>query len=56
MTAKSLRTHPVIYAADKLQNSLPVQQCCLKVIGIALEGEMVFFQIAKGFGYRLNIV
>jgi len=25
------------------------------MIGIALEGEMMSFQIAKGFGYRFNI-
>ena len=55
MPAKSLGTLPVFYAVDELQNPLfPVQQCCLKVIGIAQEGEVVVsFQIAKDF--RLSI-
>ena len=56
MSAKSLGTLPVIYDVEELKNPSPVQQCCLKVIGIALEGEIVSFQIAKGFGYRFNIV
>ena len=34
----------------------PVQKCCLKVIGIVLEGEMMSFQLANGFGYRFSIV
>ena len=50
MSAKSLGTLPVIYTVDELQNPLPVKQCCLKVIGIVLEGEVMPFQIAKGFG------
>ena len=37
----------MIYAVDVLQIPSHVQQCCLKVIGIALEGEMMSFQIAK---------
>ena len=49
MLANSLGTQPVSYAVDELQNPFPVQQCCLKVIGIAMEGEMVSFQIAKAF-------
>ena len=53
---QNLGTLSVIYAVDELKNPLPVQQCCLKLIGIALEGEMVFFQISKGFGYRFRIV
>ena len=51
MSAKSLGTLPVIYAVDELQNPLPSTTSCVQVIGIALEGEMVPFQIAKGFGY-----
>ena len=54
MSAKSLGTLPVIYAVDELPNPLPVQQRCLKVIGIALDGEIVSFQTAKGFGYRFD--
>ena len=53
MSAKSLGTFPVVYAVDELQNPLPVQRC-LKVIRIALKGEMVPFQVAKGC--RFNIV
>ena len=56
MSAKSLGTLPVIYGVDELQNPLPRTTSCLKVIGIALEGEMVYFQIVKGFGYQFNIV
>ena len=56
MSAKSLGTLPVIFAVDELRNLSPVQQFYLKVIGIALEGEMMYFQIAKSFGYRFNIV
>ena len=55
LSAKSWSTS-FVYAVDELQNPSPVQQCCLKVIGIALEGETVSFQIAKGFGYRFDIV
>ena len=56
MYAKSLGALPVIYAVDKQQNPLPVKQCCFKVIEIALEGELMSFQVAKGFGYRFNVV
>ena len=56
MSAKSLGTLPVIYAVDEQQNPLPVKQCRLKVIQIALDGEMMSFQVAKGFRYRFNIV
>ena len=38
----------MIYAVDKLQNPLLPKQCCLKVMQIALEGEMMSFQVAKG--------
>ena len=51
MSAKSLGKLPVIYAVDELQNPLP-RISMLKVIRIALEGEMMSFQIAKDFRYR----
>ena len=56
MSAKSLGTLPVIYAVDEKQIPSPIKQCCFKVIQIALEGEMMSFQVVKGFGYRFNIV
>ena len=56
MPAKSLGTLPVIYAVDEQQDPSPVKQCCVEVIQIALEGEIMSFQVAKGFGYRFNIV
>ena len=34
----------------------PVKQCCLKVIEIALEGELMSFELAKGFSYRFNFL
>ena len=46
----------MIYTVDEQQNPSPIKQCCLKVIGIALEGEMMSFQVAKGFRYQFNIV
>ena len=56
MSAKSLGTLPVIYAVDTQQNPLPVKQCCVEGIQIALKGKIMSFQVAKGFGYRFNIV
>ena len=47
MSAKSL-------GANKIPS--PVKQCCFKVIQITLEGEMMSFQVGKGFGFRFNIV
>ena len=55
MPAKSLGTLPVIYAVEEQQNPL-VKQCCVEVIQIALEGKIMSFQVAKGFGYPFNIV
>ena len=37
----------MIYAVDEIQNPLPVKQCCLKVIQLTLEGEMLSFHMAK---------
>ena len=56
MSTKSLGTLPVIYAVDEQQIPSPIKQCCLKVIQIALVGEMMPFQVANGFGYRFIIV
>ena len=55
MSAKSWNSS-VIYAVDEIQNPIPLKKkICLKVRRIAMEGEMMSFQIAKGFGYRFNI-
>ena len=56
MSAKSLETLPMIYAVDEQQIPSFVKQCCLTVIQIALEGEMMSFQVAKGFNYQFNTV
>ena len=56
MSAKSLGTVPVIYTVDEQQNLSPIKQCFLKVIQIALEGEMMSLQVAKGIGYLFTIV
>ena len=49
MYAKSLGALLLlIYAVDELQNPFPVKQCCLKVMRIAFEGEMVSFPNSSG--------
>ena len=45
MSAKSLGRLAMIYAFEEIQNPLPVQQCCLKVLGIAMERDSVFQNI-----------
>ena len=57
MSAKSLGTLPVIHAVDELQN--PLSRTKMSFEGdrnSIVEGEMVSFHIAKGFGYRFNKV
>ena len=39
MFAESPGTLPVIYAVDEQKTPLPVKQCCVEVIEIALEGK-----------------
>ena len=56
MSANSLGTFPVIYAVDEQQNPLPRKTMLFEGDKIALEGEMMSFQVAKDFGYRFNIV
>ena len=56
MSAKSLGTFPVIYAVDELQNPFPRKTMLFEGDKNSTGGRMVPFQIAKGFGYRFNIV
>ena len=56
MSAKSLGTLPVIYVVDELQNPLPRKTMLFENDMNSTGGEMMSFQIAKGFGYLFNIV
>ena len=56
MSAKRLGTLPAIYAVDEQQNPLPRKTMLFEGDTNSTGGEMMSFQVAKGFGYRFNIV
>ena len=56
MSSNSLGILTVIYAVDEQQNPLRRKTMLFEGDKIAMEGEMVSFQVAMGFGYRFNIV
>ena len=56
MSAKRLGTLPAIYAVDEQQNPLPRKTMVFEGDTNSTGGEMMSFQVAKGFGYRFNIV
>ena len=56
MSAKSPGTLPVIYVVDELQNHLPRKAMLFEGDTNSAGGRKMSFQVAKGFGYRFNIV
>ena len=56
MSAKSLGTFPVIYDVDEQRIPLPRKTMLFEGDTNSTGGEMMSFQVAKGFGYRFNIV